>query len=222
MEQILIRADKRDLKGKGVARKLRKDGKIPAVLYGRGLEAVSITVLSKDWEKLGKQKRKNVIFNMELHGDKDVENRPVMVKEIQKGFLGGKVLHIDFLQVSMERMIEVEIPIHLKGKSKGEVNGGIIEIHLRSMRVECLPTQIPEEIAVDISDLEIGDSFHVNQISISGVKLLEGADVAIVTIIPPAVEEKPVVEAAAIEPEEGKTEDKKDDKKDDKKEVKKG
>jgi large subunit ribosomal protein L25 len=222
MEQILIRADKRDLKGKGVARKLRKDGKIPAVLYGRGLEAVSITVLSKDWEKLGKQKRKNVIFNMELHGDKDVENRPVMVKEIQKGFLGGKVLHIDFLQVSMERMIEVEIPIHLKGKSKGEVNGGIIEIHLRSMRVECLPTQIPEEIAVDISDLEIGDSFHVNQISISGVKLLEGADVAIVTIIPPAVEEKPVVEAAAIEPEEGKVEDKKDDKKDDKKEVKKG
>ncbi len=214
MEQTLIRADKRDVKGKGVARKLRKDGKIPAVLYGRGLEAVSITVLSRDWEKLGKQTRRNVIFNMELHGDKDVENRPVMVKEIQKGFLGGKVLHIDFLQVSMERMIEVEIPIHLKGKSKGEVNGGIVEVHLRSMRVECLPTQIPEEIAVDISDLEIGDSFHVNQISIPGVKLLESAGVAIVTIIPPAVEEKVVVEeAAAIEPEEGKAEDKKEDKK---------
>jgi large subunit ribosomal protein L25 len=222
MEQILIRADKRDVKGKGVARKLRKDGKIPAVLYGRGLESVSITVLSKDWEKLGKQTRRNVIFNMELHGDKDVENRPVMVKEVQKGFLRGKVLHIDFLQVSMERTIEVEIPIHLKGKSKGEVNGGIIEIHLRSMRVECLPTQIPEEIAIDISDLEIGDSFHVNQISIPGVKLLEGSNVAIVTIIPPAVEEKAVAEEAAVESEEGKAEDKKEDKKDDKKEDKKG
>ena len=222
MEQILIRADKRDVKGKGVARKLRNDGKIPAVLYGRGLESVSITVLSKDWEKLGKQTRRNVIFNMELHGGKDVENRPVMVKEIQKGFLGGKVLHIDFLQVSMERTIEVEIPIHLKGKSKGEVNGGIVEVHLRSMRVECLPTQIPEEIAVDISDLEIGDSFHVNEISIPGVKLLEGVNVAIVTIIPPAVEEKAVVEEAALVSEEGKAEDKKDDKKDDKKEDKKG
>lgn len=222
MEQILIRADKRDVKGKGVARKLRKDGKIPAVLYGRGLEAVSITILSKDWEKLGKQTRRNVIFNMELHGGKDIENRPVMVKEIQKGFLGGKVLHIDFFQVSMERIVEVEIPIHLNGKSKGEVNGGIVEVHLRSMRVECLPTQIPEEIAVDISDLEIGDSFHVNQISIPGVKLLEGADVAIVTIIPPAVEEKPVVEeAAALEGEEGKEEEKKEDKKEDKKEEKK-
>ncbi len=96
MEQILIRADKRDVKGKGVARKLRKDGKIPAVLYGRGLEPVSITVLSKDWEKLGKHVRRNVIFNMELHGDKDVENRPVMVKEIQKGFWAEKILHIDF------------------------------------------------------------------------------------------------------------------------------
>jgi large subunit ribosomal protein L25 len=223
MEQILIRADKRDLKGKGVARKLRNDGKIPAVLYGRGLEAVSITVLSKDWEKLGKQGRRNVIFNLELHGDKDVENRPVMVKEVQKGFPGGKILHIDFLQVSMERTIEVEIPIHLKGKSKGEVEGGIVEVHLRSMRIECLPTQIPEEIAVDISELEIGDSFHAHQISIPGVKLLEGANVAIVTIIPPTVEEKPVVEeAAAPGAEEGKEKAKEEDKKTDKKTDKKG
>jgi large subunit ribosomal protein L25 len=205
MEQTLIRADKRDTKGKGVARKLRKDGRIPAVLYGRGLEPVSITVLSRDWEKLGRHIRRNVIFNMELYGGKDVENRPVMVKEIQREVLNEKILHIDFYQVSMERMIEVEIPIHLTGKAKGEVNGGIIEIHLRSVKVECLPTQIPEEIMVNISDLEIGDSFHVNQISISGVKLLEGGNVAIVTITPPTFEEKKVVEeVAAAEPEAAK------------------
>ncbi len=223
MEQILIRADKRDMKGKSVTRKLRKDGKIPAVVYGRGLEAVPITILSRDWEKLGKQTRRNVIFNMELHSDKDVENRPVMVKEVQKGSLGKKVLHIDFFQVSMERMIEIEVPIRLTGKSKGEINGGIVETHLRSVRVECLPTQIPEEITIDISGLEIGDSFHVNEIAISGVKLLEGANVAILTIIPPAVEEKPVAEeAAAVEGEEGKEEEKKEEKKEDKKEEKKG
>jgi large subunit ribosomal protein L25 len=231
MEQILIRADKRNVKGKGIARKLRNDGKIPAVLYGRDLKPVSITVLSKDWEKLGGRTRRNVIFNMELHGDSDVENRPVMVKEIQRECLGEKILHIDFLQVSMERTIEVEIPIHLKGKAKGEVEGGIVEMHLRSMKVECLPTEIPEEIAIDISELEIGDSLHVHQISIPGVKLLEGADVAIITIIPPAVEEKPVVEEV-LEPEEGKEKeekkeedkdkDKKEDKNKDKKEDKKG
>jgi large subunit ribosomal protein L25 len=205
MEQTLIRADKRDTKGKGVARKLRKDGRIPAVLYGRGLEPISITVLSRDWEKLGRHIRRNVIFNMELFGGKDVENRPVMVKEIQREVLNEKILHIDFYQVSMERMIEVEIPIHLTGKAKGEVNGGIIEVHLRSVKVECLPTQIPEEIMVDISDLEIGDSFHVNEISISGVKLLEGGNVAIVTVTPPNVEEKKVVEEVAVaEPEAAK------------------
>ena len=205
MEQTLIRADRRDTKGKGVARKLRKDGRIPAVLYGRGLEPVSITVLSRDWEKLGRHVRRNLIFNMELHSDKDVENRPVMVKEVQREVLNEKILHIDFYQVSMERMIEVEIPIHLTGKAKGEVNGGIIEVHLRSVKVECLPTQIPEEIVVDIADLEIGDSFHVNQISISGVKLLEGGSVAIVTVTPPTVEEKKVVEeVVAAEPEAAK------------------
>ncbi len=221
MDQILIKADKRDLKGKSVARKLRKDGKIPAVVYGQGLEAVPITIMMRDWEKLGRQSRRNVIFNMELHSGQDVENRPVMVKEIQKGFLGGKTLHIDFFQVSMEKTVEVEIPIQLSGKSKGEINGGIIEMHLRSVRVECLPTQIPEKITVDITDLEIGDSFHVNEISIPGVELLEGADVAIVTIIPPTAEEKPVVEEAAAATEEGK-EEKKEDKKEDKKEEKKG
>ena len=159
--------------------------------------------------------KRNVILNMELHGDNDVESRPVMVKEIQRGFLGEKVLHIDFLQVSMERLIGVEIPIHLKGKAKGEVNGGIIEMHLRSVRVECLPTQIPEEIAVDISDLEIGDSFHLSEISIPGVKLLEGSGVAILTVIPPVAEEKPVAEQVAVEPEavKEKGKEKEDEKK---------
>ena len=221
MDQVLIRADKRDVKGKSIARKLRRDGKIPAVVYGQGLDAVPITILSRDWERLGRQTRRNAIFNMELHSGQNVESRPVMVKEVQKGFLGGKVLHIDFFQVSMEKTVEVEIPIHLTGKSKGEINGGIVEMHLRSVRVECLPTQIPEQITVDITNLEIGDTFHVNEISIPGVKLLEGADVAIMTIIPPTAEEKLAAEEAAAEAVEGK-EEKKEEKKDEKKEEKKG
>ena len=86
-------------------------------------------------------------------------------------------------------------------------------MHLRSVKVECLPTQIPEEIVVDISELEIGDSFHINQISISGVKLLEGGNIAIVTVTPPTVEEKKVVEeAAAAEPEAAKEKGKDKDK----------
>lgn len=197
MEQVLIKADTRNATGKGIARKLRREGRIPAVLYGRNVDPVSITVSTKDWEKITRHMKRNVILDMEITGGKGVENRPVMVKEVQKDGLGVNVMHIDFLQVSMERTVEVEVPIHLKGKSKGEILGGIIDIHLRSARVECLPTQIPEEIVIDITELDIGDSVHVSDISLPGVKMMEQGGTAILSVIPPTVEEKKVVEEVA-------------------------
>ena len=92
----------------------------------------------------------------------------------------------------MTRMIEVEIPIRLQGEAIGVTKEGIVEQHLRSIRVECLPTQIPEALDIDISSLDIGDSVHVSQVSLPGVKLLEGADVAIVTIAHGGTTEAPV------------------------------
>ncbi|MHB8109655.1 MAG: 50S ribosomal protein L25 [Syntrophorhabdaceae bacterium] len=190
MEQVLIKAEKRVSTGKGVARKLRSADKIPAVLYGGNAEPVAITISSKDWDKITRHTKRNVILDMEIQSDAAVENRPVMVKEIQRDGLGTRILHIDFFQVSMEKTVEVEVPIHLTGKSKGEVLGGIIDIHLRSVKVECLPNQIPEEISLDISELDIGDSIHVGDISLPGVKVIEHAEIAILSIIPPTVEEK--------------------------------
>jgi len=200
MEEILLRAETRKGTGKGVTRKLRKEGNIPAVLYGRGVESVPIKISAKEWDTLMRRVRKNVILTMELHGDIGTENRPVMIKNIQPGFLGDDVCHIDFLQVSMERTIEIEIPIHLTGIAKGVINSGIVEQHLRSIMVECLPTQIPEQIEIDVTNLEIGDSIHISDISLAGVKLLEHLNVAVVTVIPPAAEEKPVA-VEEIEPE---------------------
>ncbi len=200
MEQVLIRADKRVLTGKNVARKIRGAGSIPAVLYGGNVEPVSITISAKDWEKITRRMKRNVILDMEIHGGEVVESRPVMVKEIQRNGLGTRIMHIDFYNVSMEKTVEVEVPIHLSGKAKGEVLGGIIDVHLRSMKVECLPGQIPEEIVIDMSELDIGDSVHVSDISLPGVKLVEHGDVAILSVIPPAVEEKKagVEEAAEV------------------------
>jgi len=203
MEQVLIKADRRSATGKGVARKARAAGKIPAVLYGGGVDPVSITISSKDWDKITRHMKRNVILDMEIHGGASIENRPVMVKEVQRDGLGTEIMHIDFLQVSMEKTVEVEVPIHLSGKSKGEVLGGVIDIHLRSIKVECLPGQIPEEIVVDLTELDIGDSVHVSDISLPGVKLIEHGDVAILSVVPPTVEEKKVAteEAAAEVPE---------------------
>jgi large subunit ribosomal protein L25 len=190
MKQVLIKAEKRVSTGKGVARKLRSADKLPAVLYGGNAEPVAITISSKDWDKITRHTKRNVILDMEIQSDGAVENRPVMVKEIQRDGLGTRILHIDFFQVSMEKTVEVEVPIHLTGKSKGEILGGIIDIHSRSVKVECLPNQIPEEISLDISGLDIGDSIHVGDISLPGVKVIEHAEIAILSIIPPTVEEK--------------------------------
>jgi large subunit ribosomal protein L25 len=207
MEQVLIKADKRSSRGKGAARKSRGAGRIPAILYGTNIEPVSISISARDWEYVTRHMKRNVILDMEIQDDAAVDKRPVMVKAIQRDGLGVKIMHIDFFQVSMEKTVEVEVPIHLKGKSKGEVLGGIVDIHLRSIRVECLPNQIPEEISFDISELDIGDSIHVSDISLPGVKVVEHGEIAILSLIPPTVEEKrgtatEVPEAAAAEEKE--------------------
>jgi large subunit ribosomal protein L25 len=200
MEEILIRAETRAGKGKSVAKKIRRQGGIPAILYGKDIESIPITISLKDWEKLRKRLKRNTILKMELPGSVETGSRPVMVKKIQRTVIGDSINHIDFLQVSMERKVEVEIPIYFIGEAKGLVNGGIIEQHLRTVMVECLPSQIPEKVDVDISDLDIGDSVHVHEISIPGVKLLENPGVAIVTIIPPTGgEEKVVTEETVVE-----------------------
>jgi large subunit ribosomal protein L25 len=122
-----------------------------------------------------------------------------MVKNVQKRPVYDKVLHVDFLQVSMERAVQVEVPIHLVGNPVGVVNGGVVDQHLRVAMIESLPGQIPEFIEVDISNLDIGDSIHIHEISLPGVKLLDAPDVAVVGVTPPEAEEKVEVAAPAAE-----------------------
>ena len=139
---------------------------------------------------------------MELSDRDTVQERPVMIKNVQKGIVDQGVLHIDFLQVSMERVVQVEVPVHLTGNPVGVVNGGVVEQHLRSVMIESLPGQIPERIDIDISNLDIGDSIHINEISLPGVKLLDHPDVAVVGVTPPEAEEAAAPAAAAAPAEE--------------------
>jgi len=205
MEEILIKAETRSGKGKSAVKKIRREGGIPAVLYGKDTESIPLTVSLKDWEKLRKRLKRNAILKMELFGGV-TGSRPVMVKNVQRAVIGDFIDHIDFLQVSMERKVEVEIPIYLIGESKGVVDGGIVEQHLRTVMAECLPSQIPEKVDVDITNLGIGDSVHVHEIAIEGVKLLENPGVAIVTIIPPTTGEEKVVAEETVVAEEKKEE----------------
>jgi large subunit ribosomal protein L25 len=204
--------------GKNVARRLRKEGVIPAILYGKDVEPLPLRISAKEWKIVQSRVKSNTIIKMELKRNDHAEERPVMVKELQRAGISDAVLHIDFLQVSMERAVQVEVPIHLIGEPVGLVKGGVIEQHLRSIMVESLPGQIPEKIDVDISALDIGDSVHVNEISLPGIKLLAPPDVAVVGVTPPQAEEKaaevaaPVAEEEAAAPAEEK-EEKKEEKK---------
>jgi large subunit ribosomal protein L25 len=202
MEELRMKAEARNGRGKGPARKMRKEGSIPAILYGKDVAPVALSVSSKEWRVLESRGRSNAVIKMEVNDGTAVQERPVMVKKVQKAPVDHRILHIDFLQVSMERVVQVEVAVHLSGIPVGVVKGGVIEQHLRTVMVESLPGQIPEKIDIDISNLEIGDSIHIHEITLAGVKLLDPPDVAIVGVTPPQAEEKveaavPTVEEAA-------------------------
>ncbi len=218
MEEIRLKAEGRVQGGKNVARRLRKEGVIPAILYGKDVKPLPLRISAKEWKTIQGHVKSNTIIKMDLKENDHVEERPVMLKELQKAMLNDAVLHLDFLQVSMERAVQVEVPIHLVGQPVGLVKGGVIEQHLRTIMIESLPGQIPEKIDVDISALDIGDSVHVNEVSLPGIKLLAPPDVAVVGVTPPQAEEKPAEAAApvteeAAAPAEEKEEEKKEEKK---------
>ena len=126
MEEISIKAETRRGRGKGPARRLRMQGTIPGILYGRDVEPVALSISAKDWRTLETHARTNAVINLELVDNKGVQQRPVMIKNVQKALVTDRVLHVDFLQVSMERVVQVEVPVHLSGNPVGVVNGGVV------------------------------------------------------------------------------------------------
>ena len=196
MEEMVITAEIRKEKGKSAIRKIRKQGYIPAILYGKDTSTVMLTIFEREWKRLSKNLKKTSILKMQLKKNGQIEDLSVMVKAIQKEVYKDNILHIDFLHISMERKVEVEVPIHLTGQAKGIVNNGVVEQHLRTIVVECLPVRIPEKIDVDVTELDIGDSIHISDLSRAypELKFLEHPEVAVVTVIPPETGEEARVE----------------------------
>ncbi|MFQ5802309.1 MAG: 50S ribosomal protein L25/general stress protein Ctc [Candidatus Methylomirabilales bacterium] len=198
-----LRVERRTGTGKGVARELRRRGQIPAILYGEG-EPIPLTADPKGLRRaLGTEAGENVILNLTIVDGKDF-TRKAMVKEVQVDPVTGKPLHADFLAISMERPIEVEVPVEVTGVAQGvKEEGGILDQILREIRVRCLPGAIPDRIALDVSSLDIGDVLHVSDLPIpEGVELLTDREQAVVTVATPAVEEvaAPVEEEVAAVP----------------------
>jgi large subunit ribosomal protein L25 len=191
---------------KNAARRVRVAGKIPAVVYGAGQDAVAVSVDPRVITKiLHSDSGHNTIFDLNVEGTAVVK---AMIVDWQHEPIKGKLLHIDLKRIAMDRMMRVSVPIQLVGTSIGvKAQGGILEHVLREVEIECLPNDIPSHLDVDVSGLELHGIIHVSDLPHSGsIKFLgdENATVAHVTIIKEEAPAADVVAVAATEPEVAK------------------
>jgi len=201
-DQIVVQAQRRTAAGKNFNRQLRRSGKIPAVIYGPGKEPLSVAVDPKSIKNiLYSESGHNTIFTASVDGK---ENANAMVKDYQTDPVVGNLIHADFFEIAMDKLLELTVNIEIVGEAQGvKLDGGIMDLVTRSIQVECLPADIPESIKVDVSALKINDYIRVKDVqSVSNVRILTDPEVVIVTIVPPIKEEAPVeAPAETAEPE---------------------
>jgi large subunit ribosomal protein L25 len=195
LEKIELQATVRKSVGNGPARVLRRAGQIPAVLYGRKIEPVLLSVNTKDLEQiLGKGSFGQVILNLVIQNGKKV-TKPAIIKELQTHPVSGNLIHIDFYEVDMKRQIKVMVPVVTTGKSVGVEEGGLLNIVRRELEVFCLPGDIPESIEIDISELGMGDSIHLEDVPLEeNVEVSTDVNYTVVTVLSLKVEEEVVEE----------------------------
>ncbi|MFN4132173.1 MAG: 50S ribosomal protein L25/general stress protein Ctc [Caldimicrobium sp.] len=183
MKQVVLPVEKREKTGKEMAKKMRKKGLIPAILYGKGMEPLPLAVKYSEFERLYKKvKGETVVFTLDFI--KDELKKQAILKEIQRDPVTDMFVHLDFQSIEEGRPIEVEVPLEFVGKPVGITKGGILEIMLHELTIECLPTEIPDKIVVDISHLDVGDSLHVRDIKIpEGLKVKDHPEETVATLV---------------------------------------
>ena len=198
-KQVKLTAERRTEVGRSAVRKLKARGIVPASIYGAKNKPENLQVSRRDINAmLSHASGENILVELEIAGEAGT-NRLALVQEVQHAPLGGAVLHIDFHAVSMDEMIQAEVPLEPTGIANGVKNfGGLLEHNLRSLAIECLPRDLPDIITVDISALNIGDSIHVRDIQLpTGVTTRIQPELTAFSVLAPTVEEEPVVAAEA-------------------------
>ncbi len=201
MEQLELKVTHRKTTGKGAAKKLRRDGFIPGIFYGPGNEPVSITLNPKDLEKaLATEYGSRVLLKLSISG-LDRKKRNAMVKDIQIDPINYRWIHADLYEVNLKREVEVDVPIKLIGTPPGVKMGGIMEQIRRELTIKALPTNIPSVIELDINELELGDSIHVDDITAENYTIVADSNFTLATVSAPEAEEEVVEEEEEMEEE---------------------
>ncbi len=193
MDFLNIRANQRTTRGNGPARVLRREGRIPAILYGPDNEPISIAVNTHELETLLKSSRSGQVFvKLSIDG---VGERKAILKELQRHPVSGHFIHADFYEVAMDRKIRAMVPVVTRGKSKGVETGGMLQIIRRELEVLCLPDDIPETFEIDITELDMGESIHVEDLPLEGdVEIPHEVNFTILTILSGRMAEEEVAE----------------------------
>jgi large subunit ribosomal protein L25 len=197
-----LKAEPREDAGKGVARKLRASGRVPAVLYGHGKDARSLSVDAKElFHLLHGAAGANVLIDLVIGGNKTM----AMPREIQRDHVHGRYLHVDFLEVRRDEKVTVDVPIHLVGESVGVKAGGVLEHHLWDLKIESLPQDLPDAIEADISALNVNDTLRVADVRVpDACTVLTPEEETIAAVVPPQAREvEEVAEAIEGEAAEG-------------------
>jgi len=199
-----IKANIRKTTGKGSSRVLRRDGRIPAILYGVGKDPVMLSVEKLEFEAIMRNlSTGNALLNLSIKNGKTTK-QTVMIKEMQVHPVSLDYLHLDFYEVAMDQKIRVDVPVVTVGQPVGVENGGILQIVRREIEVLCLPLNIPDSFEVDVTNLDIGDSLHVADLRLDeGVEILPEANITIVTVVSSKMELESVDEEVEEETEEG-------------------
>lgn len=205
MELIELKANKRETKGKGAARKLRADKKIPAIVYGSKIDPVMLSLDTTDFERIIRENgTTGLFFNLSID---DGQTKPVMLKDMQMDTFGLNYVHVDLHAIDMDEKVTVTVPVDTTGESKGVKEGGLLQIIRRELDVQCKPADTPESVLIDITELEIGSSLHVEDIDMGeDIEIPHDVNFTVLTVVPPTTEEEKA-EDELEEGEEGAVED---------------
>jgi len=195
LDLIKLKAKQRETSGKGAARRLRQNKAIPGIVYGPKSEPVMLSLDAIEFDKIIRENGSTgLFFDLKIEGDKG-KNKIVMLKQMQMDTFSLNYLHIDLHEIDMDTKVTVSIPVEVVGKSKGVEEGGVVQIIRRELDVVCKPADTPESIQIDISELGIGDSVHIEEIDLGDkVEIPFDVDFTVITIGAPTEEEEEIEE----------------------------
>ena len=210
--ETVVTAEVRESRGKNEAKRLRVSGRIPAVIYGAFKEPRAVSVNPKDILKILRSKTgHNSIFDLDIE---NLEKTPVLVAEEQYHPIKGTLMHIDLKRIDLTRKLRVAVPVHVTGEAKGvKQQGGVLDVVTRTIEIECIPDDIPDQFDVDVTELMIGSNIRVSELPVKeGVRVLTAPEAVIVHVV--GIKEEVVAEVAApvaAEPEVAVKKGKKDE-----------